>query len=566
MKKITLVFAFVTMAFSVYSQATAVVTAPQNLTTTQVRAPNGLSTHAYLRAASLVLGSELSAIPLSTPISAFGFTTTAGASSAVTGTMTVYLQNTGDVTYNKGTNWSSIISGMTTVYTGTYTVPANATTIDLTLPTPFTYLGNSVYVAYDFVSNGPFATATPATYGANSALTNGCVSAATGTAGPAPTVLAATNFRPAFRWTYTNSLTNDMSVDLVYGLGTVPAYMGGPFTYEALVKNNSSNALNNVPVTLNITGANTYASTQTISTIASGATATVSYNSWSPLALGAQTVNVSVPSDQNNLNNSKNFLATVTCTVGGFNENPANFNTAVGFNTGSGIIATAVSLPASATVTAVNLAISNNTAAVGNNIYGAILDNAGTILGTTNTLNISSGDLNTKPMFTFTAPVIIPAATAFHIGMAQTPNTTTGYFPVAAYTTPMVSPNIMYNTAALTGGALTPLTTNLGIFGFEPVFMGSCIGLGVNNAALSPVDGLLVYPNPATSTVYVKLASVSEKATVCVYNALGQKVITEKEINGDSAEINVNALPKGVYIVKVTNGKEVSNTKIVVEH
>jgi hypothetical protein len=564
MKKITLVFAFVAMAFSVFSQATAVVTAPQNLTTTQVRAPNGLSTHAYLRASSLVLGSELSAIPLSTTITAFGFTTTAGASSAVTGTMTVYLQNSGDVTYSKGTTWSNIISGMTTVYTGTYTVPANATTIDLTLSTPFTYLGNSVYVAYDFVSSGPFATATPATYGANSSLANGCVSASSSSV--APTTLGSTSFRPSFRWTYNNSLTNDMSVDLVYGLGTVPAYMGGPFSYNALVKNNSANALNNVPVTLSISGANTYVNTQTISTLASGATATVSYNSWSPLALGAQTVNVSVPADQNNANNGKDFLTTVTCTVGGFNENPKPFTTAVGFNTGSGIIATAVQLPAQATVTAVNLAISNNTAAVGNNIYGAILDNAGTILATTNTLNVSNADLNTKPMFTFTAPVVIPAGQTFHVGMAQTSNTVTGYFPVAAYSTPMVPPNITYNTASLTGGALTPLTTNLGVFGFEPVFMGSCIGLGVNNAGLSSVEGLLVYPNPATSTVHVKLASVSDKATVSVYNALGQKVITEKEINGDSAEINVNALPKGVYIVKVTNGKEVSNTKIVVEH
>lgn len=563
MKKITLVFAFVAMAFSVYSQATMVVTAPQNQTTTQVRAPNGLSTYAFLRASSLVLGTELSTIPMSTTLTSFGFTTTAGAGSAVTGTLTVYLQNSGDVTYNKGTSWSGIISGMTTVYSGTYVVPANATTIDLTLSTPFVYLGNSVYVAYDFVSSGPFAS-TPATYGANSTLAGGCVSA--NSSSVAPTTLGSTNFRPSFRWSFPNPLTNDVSVDLVSGLGSVPAYMGGPFSYDAIVRNNSAGALNNIPVTLNITGANTYASTQTVSTIASGATATVSFNSWSPLALGVQTVNVSVPSDQYNPNNSRDFLATVTCTVGGYNENPVNFNTSVGFGTGSGIIATAVQLPVSATVTGVNLAISSNSASVGNDIYGAILDNTGTILATTNTLNISTGDLNTKPMFTFTAPVVVSAGQTWHVGMAQTLNSSTAYYPVAAYTTPQIPSNIVYNTAALTGGTLTPLTTNLGIFGFEPVFVGSCIGLGVNNAAPASVEGLLVYPNPASSTVNVKLASVSDKASVCVYNALGQMVIAAKEINGDSAEINVNALPKGVYIVKVTNGKEVSNTKIVVEH
>lgn len=44
-----------------------------------------------LEGASLVLTSELTAIPVSTTLSSIGFTTTAGATSAVTGTITIYL-------------------------------------------------------------------------------------------------------------------------------------------------------------------------------------------------------------------------------------------------------------------------------------------------------------------------------------------------------------------------------------------------------------------------------------------------------------------------------------------
>jgi hypothetical protein len=561
MKKITLVCALVVMAFSAFSQATFIVTTPTNNGTSSFRLPNGTSAAAYFNGATLVRSTELTMIPMSTTISSIGFTTTTGASSANTGTINIYLQNSGDMTFNKGTTWSGVTPGMTLVYTGTMTVPTSASVVDLPLTTPFVYLGNSVYVAYEWISTGGYATS-GAIWASNTALTNGCISGTSASA--PPTTCVTSSFRPCVRFGYANSVTNDISVEVVYGLGSVPIFMTGPFTYEAIVRNNSVGALTNVPVSLNISGANTFAATQTVASIAAGATATVSFNSWSPLAQGAQTVNVSIPSDQNNANNSKDFLATVTCSVGGYNENPKPFTTSVGFNTGSGIIATQVQLATQETITAVYLAISSNSASVGNNIYGAIVDNTGMIIGTTNTLNITSGDLNTKPAFTFTAPVVVTAGQIWHIGMAQTQNSVTGYYPVAAYSVPMITPNIMYSTTALTGGTLTPLTTNLGVFGFEPVFMATCGPMGVTS--ISPVDGLMIYPNPANTAVNVKLNSVSGKATVSVYNALGQLVIAEKEVNGDSAEINVSTLTKGVYIVKVTNGKEVSNTKIVVEH
>ena len=325
MKKFTLIIAFVAVAFGFTNAQTTFVTAPTNVTTTQLRAPNGFNTHAFLRASSLVLTAELATIPAATTLTSIGFTTTAGADMAVSGTMTVYLQNSGDATFLKGTTWSTIITGMTSAYVGTYTVPANATTIDLNLTTPFVYTGGSIYVAYDFASAGPFASTTPATYGANNTLASGCVSASSSSV--VPTTLGTTSFRPSFRFGFLNTITNDMAVESINTLGSVAQILGLPVPISAIVKNNSNTTLTNVVVSANMIGANAYSNNQTVASIASGATATVNFALWTPLTMGANTLNVTVPVDQNNTNNAKGFKNMVTCNTSGNNENqPIGYN------------------------------------------------------------------------------------------------------------------------------------------------------------------------------------------------------------------------------------------------
>lgn len=563
MKKFTLIIATVaaSIGFS-FGQATFVVTTPSNNATSSFRLPNGTSAAAYFRGASLVLTSELTAIPVSTTLSSIGFTTTTGASSAVTGTITIYLQNTGDATYNKGTTWTGVTPGMTNVYTGTITIPATAASFDLPLTTPFTFLGSGMYVAYDFVSSGPFATTGAVWASNNTGLTGGCMSATSATAAPATGVTS--SFRPCVRFGYPNSLTNDVSIESINTLGTVAQTLGLPVPISAIVRNNSAGTLSNVNVSANMTGANAYTDTKTVASIAAGATATVNFNLWTPLAMGGNTLNVTVPSDQNNANNAKGFNNVVTCNTSGNNESPVNYTQSVGFNTASGILSTPMQAPIATTVTGVNVAISTNTANVGNGVYGVILDNAGTILATsTNTLTISAGDFNTVRSFSFSPAVPVAASQLVYLGMAQPANTTLGYFPFGAYMNPYL--NTSYFTNAIAGGTLAILATNLGQFGIEANFAGTCGPMGINNAVVSSDNNVTVYPNPASTTLNVKLGSVTDKATVTVYNAIGQIVIASQEVNDNATEINVSTLAKGVYILKVSNGKEVSNTKFVIE-
>ncbi len=562
MKKFTLIIATVaaSIGFS-FGQATFVVSTPTANGTSANRLPNGTSGHAFFRGASLVRTAELAAIPVSTTLTSIGFITTTGATTPVTGSITIYAQNTGDATFLKGTTWSGVTPGMTIIYTGTMTVPAAITSVDVNLTTPFVYLGSGMYVAYEWQSAGPYSTGA-AVWASNTDLAGGCISGPSATA--FPTTCASSGFRPCMRFGYPNTLTNDVSIESINALGNVAMTLGLPVPVSAIVRNNSNGPLTNVSVSANMTGANAYTDNQNVASIAAGATATVNFALWTPLAMGANTLNVSVPSDQNNVNNNKGFNTMVTCNTAGNNENPVNYTQSIGFNTASGILSTPMQAPIATTVTGVNVAISTNTSAVGNTVYGVILDNVGTILATsTNSLTISAGDFNTVRSFSFSPAVAVAASQLVHLGMAQPANTTLGYFPFGAYNNAYL--NTSYFTNAIGGGTLAILATNLGQFGIEANFLGTCGPLGINNAVVSSDNNVTVYPNPASTTLNVKLGSVTDKATVTVYNAIGQIVIASQEVNDNATEINVSTLAKGVYILKVSNGKEVSNTKFVIE-
>ena len=62
------------------------------------------------------------------------------------------------------------------------------------------------------------------------------------------------------------------------------------------------------------------------------------------------------------------------------------------------------------------------------------------------------------------------------------------------------------------------------------------------------------YPNPATTMVTI---DGLEAAEVQIYNAIGQVVKTVR----NSDEINVSDLTEGVYLLRITDAKGVSQTE-----
>lgn len=560
MKKITLTFMlFLFTAGLTFSQTTLINIAPPNNATSSFRLPNGSSASTYFRGATLVLASELTEIPNATSITNIGFIPSSGASSVATGTITIYAQNSTDTAYNKGTNWAGITPGMTVVYTGPMTIPTTTTPIDLTLTTPITYSGGSIYLAYDWTGVAPFA-ATGAIWGSNNTgLVGGCTSMTSSTA--APTTGVTSSFRPSIRFGIPNPYSNDMAVEGINSLGNVATSLGLPVPISTTVRNKSNTTLTNISVSANMTGVNAYSDTQVVASLAPGASTTVNFANWTPIALGANVLSVTVPSDQVNTNNSLNFNTTTTCFTSGAAQNPSTYPNSIGFNTGSGILSTPLQNTVATTITDVNIAISTNTASVGNNVYGVILNSSGAILATsTNTLTIANGDLGTIKTFTFTPNVSLAANQLVHIGMAQSANATTGYYPFGSYNNANLT--TVYNTCAIAGGALTP-TTNLGQFGIEAVFNGSC-ALGVEETVFLDND-LRVFPNPASTNLNIRLGVVGNNANLQIYNALGQVVIPIQKINATTSEINVSSLEKGIYFLKINNGSKMNTVKFAVE-
>ncbi|TPG62340.1 T9SS type A sorting domain-containing protein [Hymenobacter nivis] len=106
---------------------------------------------------------------------------------------------------------------------------------------------------------------------------------------------------------YTHNIRGNVPADLgrtyrftqlgvvVYTLGTVASY-ASPVAVQARVFNNSATPLTNLPVTLAVSGTTTFTNTQTVASLAAGASALVTFTPY-PLSAtsGTNTVAVSVP-------------------------------------------------------------------------------------------------------------------------------------------------------------------------------------------------------------------------------------------------------------------------------
>lgn len=111
-----------------------------------------------------------------------------------------------------------------------------------------------------------------------------------------------TAFRPQIQFKHTTA--NDASVDQVYTLGKIPVPFATPHLISANIFNNGLNTLTNLPVTLNISGANTFTDTKTVASLAPGASAQVTFAAFNPTITGTNSVVVSVPADDFAGNNS----------------------------------------------------------------------------------------------------------------------------------------------------------------------------------------------------------------------------------------------------------------------
>lgn len=82
-----------------------------------------------------------------------------------------------------------------------------------------------------------------------------------------------------------------------------------------------------------------------------------------------------------------------------------------------------------------------------------------------------------------------------------------------------------------------------------------------NGTEITGAGVLKVYPSPATDVLNVSvLGEIAPRATISIVNVNGA-VVKEQTVTSSLQQVNISALPKGVYMLKVNNGATVLSSK-----
>ena len=88
---------------------------------------------------------------------------------------------------------------------------------------------------------------------------------------------------------------------------------------------------------------------------------------------------------------------------------------------------------------------------------------------------------------------------------------------------------------------------------YKPVW-GTCSSLGIDDRNLTNIS---ISPNPTENTLFI--IGNETPIAVSIYNVLGKEVLYIKNTNN----INVQALPSGVYMIRISDGVSQTNRKFI---
>ena len=215
---------------------------------------------------------------------------------------------------------------------------------------------------------------------------------------------------------------SDASVAIIYTLGKIASPAALPHAVRAVVTNSGIMAQTNLDVTLNVTGANTFTDTKRVASLAPGASATVTFASYpATLALGTNTLTVTVPADGNNANNTATYGQLVTADRISYTDPVAPALGGIGL--GNAILASRYTLPAATTIGDVVLTFAPATGTTTNTApYQLVIYDASAAGGLPGALLYTSPTQNRTSAggaVTLTVPnVAVPAS--FFVGVKET--------------------------------------------------------------------------------------------------------------------------------------------------
>lgn len=415
----------------------------------------------------------------------------------VVAAVNIYLENSKDTNYQKDSLWNSVISTMNLVYTDTVEFVSAQGRKDLVylLDAVFEYTGDGVYVATDWEILGtPPSSSLGITYYVNTDLPNS-IAYDFSPGSPPASLTRTSNSRPETRWGV-DILADDFEVTKVFTLGTNMLNYGYPETMEVHVRNNGYLPANK-PVTLNVTGANTYTSTQNVQLAHLEDTVLV-FNGFNPVNLGYNTITASVPPDMHSGNNSDQSIQLTTPNrMGHAGSSRANIQS-LGASNGN-MFVNKHFVHGTLEVTDVKVPLSTDSINISVPVYGVVIDSSENIIGLTDTLIISSSDLGTTVMLSFITPPVLTDE-AFYIGAAQVPNATPPYY--SPFTMKRLRPqrSDVYYLRSLLDSSLVP-TSNQISFIAEAVLGNPDCPTPTSLQAENFCDSIVVSWNSSTQTL-----------------------------------------------------------------
>lgn len=92
-------------------------------------------------------------------------------------------------------------------------------------------------------------------------------------------------------------------------------------------------------------------------------------------------------------------------------------------------------------------------------------------------------------------------------------------------------------------------------------FIATKSALGVSTVVRYD-DDVVLYPNPARSSVNITFNAAARVKNIAIYNLIG-KVVSVYRVTGNSAKLEIDDLPAGIYFVRLTDveGKLVATRK-----
>lgn len=85
---------------------------------------------------------------------------------------------------------------------------------------------------------------------------------------------------------------------------------------------------------------------------------------------------------------------------------------------------------------------------------------------------------------------------------------------------------------------------------------------GVSASSKETIEGLNIYPNPATSDRIYITSKLAQSKEVEIYDVLGKKIL-QTTLTGK--ELNITSLTPGVYVIKIKEGEATATRKLIVK-